>query len=132
MEGFIFEVNSSEASKAVSLSHVQFNSFPHADSDLTYWYIIWNVSTTNWGLNLKSTLCRSCIWSWGVHAKHVFLFNIFTGACNLYFDALIIKLFYICLVMGLGEGTLSKVFVDVSRLRWGVTLASGGRDKWIA
>ena len=45
--------------------------------------------------------------------------------CTLYFDDLIIELFQICLVMAQtpGEGTLSKVFFDVSRVRWGVTLA---------
>ena len=44
--------------------------------------------------------------------------------CTLYFDAMIIGFFWICLVIGQtpGEGALSKVFVDVSRVKWGVTL----------
>ena len=48
-------------------------------------------------------------------------------SCTLYFNALIIELFKICLVMGKnsGEGTLSKVLFDVSRVRWGVSLAWG-------
>ena len=39
--------------------------------------------------------------------------------CTYYFDDLIIELFWICLVMGQtpGEGTLSKAFLDVSRVR---------------
>ena len=45
--------------------------------------------------------------------------------CTLYFGALIVELFKICLVMDQtpGEGTLSKVFFDVSMVRWGVSLA---------
>ena len=48
-------------------------------------------------------------------------------SCTLYFNALIIELFKICLVIGKnsGEGTLSKVLFDVSRVRWGVSLAWG-------
>ena len=47
--------------------------------------------------------------------------------CTLYFDDLVIELFWICLVIGqtYGEGTLSKVLFDVSRVRWGVILAWG-------
>ena len=44
--------------------------------------------------------------------------------CTLYFDALIIELFKICIVIDQapGEGTLSKVFSDVSRVSWGFSL----------
>ena len=45
-------------------------------------------------------------------------------SCTLYFDALVIELFKICLVMGQssGEGTLLKVAFNVSRVRWRVSL----------
>ena len=45
-------------------------------------------------------------------------------SCTLYFDALVIELFKIYLVMGQssGEGTLLKVAFNVSRVRWGVSL----------
>ena len=48
-------------------------------------------------------------------------------SCTLYFDSLIIEVFKICLVMGknLGEGALSKVFFDVSRVTWEVSLLLG-------
>ena len=73
--------------------------------------------------NLTNTLCTLCLKGWGFHAKPVFCFNIYIG--NLYFDALIIGLFYICLVIGqtFGEGTLKKVFAGVLRERWGVSSA---------
>ena len=50
-------------------------------------------------------------------------------SCTLYFDALIIELSKTYLVMGKnsGEGTLSKVFFDVSGVRWGVSLAWGDK-----
>ena len=61
----------------------------------------------------------------GDFMQSVSFFNIFSG--DLYFDALIIRLFQISLVMGqtLGEGTFQKVLVDMSRKRWGVSLAWG-------
>ena len=45
-------------------------------------------------------------------------------SCTLYFDVLIIELFKICQVKGKnsGESTLSKVFFDVSEVRWEVSL----------
>ena len=49
--------------------------------------------------------------------------------CTLYFDNMIIEFFQICLVMGQtpGEGTLPKMFFDVSRVRRRVTLSWGGQ-----
>ena len=57
--------------------------------------------------------------------KSVFFFNNFSGVLYFVFDALIIELFKICLVMSKnsGKSTLSKVYFDVSRVRWGVSLA---------
>ena len=45
-------------------------------------------------------------------------------SCTLHFDALVTEFFKIYLVMSKhsGEGTLSKVFFDVSKVRWGVSL----------
>ena len=47
--------------------------------------------------------------------------------CTLCFDAWIMELFKICLVMDQtpGQGTLSKVFFDVLGVRWGVSLVWG-------
>ena len=61
----------------------------------------------------------------GISCKACLFFNIFSG--DLYFDALIIRLFQISLAMGqsLGEGTFQKVLVGMSRERWGVSLAWG-------
>ena len=46
-------------------------------------------------------------------------------SCTLYFGALIIEVFKICLVFckNSGEDILSKVLFDVSRLRWRYFLA---------
>ena len=48
-------------------------------------------------------------------------------SCTLCFDPLIIDVFKIFLVMGknFGEGALSKVFFDVSKVRWEVSLRWG-------
>ena len=45
-------------------------------------------------------------------------------ACALYFDALIIELCKICLGISQapGGGTFSKVFFDVARVRWVVSV----------
>ena len=47
-----------------------------------------------------------CLRGWGFHVKPVFFFIIFSG--DLYFDAMIIVFFEICVFMGrtLGEGAL--------------------------
>ena len=57
--------------------------------------------------------------------KLVFFFNKFSGVLYFVFsDALITELVKIFLLMGKnsGEGKLSEVFFDVSRVRWGVSL----------
>ena len=66
--------------------------FPIIYLDLCNWYIIWKVSTTNRGLNLKNTFCALCLWGWGFHVKSVFFFK---KRCSgdLFFDFLIIELF---------------------------------------
>ena len=47
-------------------------SFPLIGPDLGYWYIIWKVNTTNWGMNFKSTFCTLCLWGWRFHVKAAF------------------------------------------------------------
>ena len=47
------------------------------------------------------------------------------GACTLYIDALIIELCKICQAQAPGGGTFSKVFFDVSMVRWVVSVAWG-------
>ena len=78
----------------------------------------------------QSTHYTSSVWDF-MQSLSSFLITLVV-TCTLYFDDLIIELFYICLVMGQtpGEGTLSKVFFDVLRGRRRVTLAWEAR--WIA
>ena len=57
MQGWKLMVKRSQRSSQVS--------FLLIDSDLGYWYIIWKVSTTNRGLNLKNTFCTLCLWDRG-------------------------------------------------------------------
>ena len=48
-----------------------------------------------------------CVWGWGFHANPAHSFNIFSDDLN--FDALILGLCYICVIIGgptLGEGTI--------------------------
>ena len=67
-------------------------SFPLIDPDLGYWYIIWKVSTTNRGLNLKNNFWTLCLWGSGFHVKSVSFFKKnYSG--DLFFDVLIIGLF---------------------------------------
>ena len=56
--------------------------------------------------------------------KPVLFYITLVVSCTLYFDALVIELFKICLVMGQNseEGTLLKVAFNVSRVTWGVSL----------
>ena len=50
-------------------------SFSLIDPDLSYWYIIWKVNTTNRGLSLKNTFCTLCLWGWEFHVQPVFFFK---------------------------------------------------------
>ena len=72
-------------------------SLPHADHDLGFLINYWKVNTSNRKLNLKLH-CTLCLTGREPHAKPVFFFNIFSG--GLHFDAKIIGVFLICLVMG--------------------------------
>ena len=66
--------------------------FPLIDPDLNYRYIISKVNTTNRELNLKNTFCKLCLLDWRFHVKAIFFLKNFN--CDLFFDALIIGLFY--------------------------------------
>ena len=79
-------------------------------------------------MHLKNTLCARCLSGWKFHVKPAFSFNIFRG--EQYFDALIIKLFQICLVISqaLGKSKLLKALVNMLRERWGVILAWKGNE----
>ena len=118
--------------KSQRARHVQFFNFPRVDPDLGYWYITEKISTTNRGSIWKthSEHYTSDVGDF-MHSLSSFLTNLVV-ICTLYFDAMIIGFFWICLVIGQtpGEGALSKVFVDVSRVKWGVTLT--WVTKWIA
>ena len=52
-------------------------SLPPIDPKLGYWYIIWNVNTTDRGSNLKSTFSTLSLWGWGFHVKPDFFFKKF-------------------------------------------------------
>ena len=65
--------------------------FPFIDPDLSYWYIILKVNTTDRGLNLNNTFCKLCLSGQGFHVKSVFFFKNYRG--DLFFDVLIIGLF---------------------------------------
>ena len=103
--------------------HVKFFNFPCVNPDLGYLYNIWKVNITMRELNLKNTLWTLYLRRWEFHAELVVIFNNFSG--TLHFDVMIKEHFYIC--QTLGEGSLSMVFVDVLRVRWGVTLVWGGQ-----
>ena len=97
-------------------------SFPYVDPDLGHWYIIGKVNTTKRRLNLKLH-CTLCPTGWEFHAKPTFFFNIFSG--DPHFDAKIIGLCLICLVMGPLEKEHFKVILEAPRERWGISVTRG-------
>ena len=59
-------------------------SFSLIDPDLSYWYIIWKINTTNRGLSLKNTFCTLSLWGWEFHVQPVFFFKKTLGVtCSL-------------------------------------------------
>ena len=79
--------------------------FPLIVPDLGYWYIIWKVNTTNRGLKLKNTFWTLCLWVWDFMLSLSSFFKKISG--DLFFDVLIIGLFYICVIMDQTHGEVN-------------------------
>ena len=79
-------------------------SLPHIDPELGYWYIIWNVNTTNRRIEFEKHLLHTIPLGLGISCKAWFLFeNIFSA--DLFFDVL--GLFYIYVFIGQTHGEMS-------------------------
>ena len=101
--------------------------FPHVDPDIVYWYISWNITSTNRELNLKNNLGTPCLRGWGFHTKLSFFLIPLVVTCAL----ILWCLDYRALLDLPSYGSDSwkrydlKVFISVLSEKWRVTLAKG-------